>query len=111
VASVAWGWWRAAPHPRAGARVELAGRDPGGQGDLIGSGKRLPASAWRRNSRHQPSCRLSQQAPLGMNAWRMRGWSASQVRVLELLWLDRLSVITTMVPVGLAVSTAASSRW
>jgi hypothetical protein len=29
---VAWGRWRAAPHPRAGAGVELQGRHPGGQG-------------------------------------------------------------------------------
>jgi len=41
----------------------------------------------------------------------MRGWSSSQVRVLALVWLDRLSVITMMVPDGLAVSTAPSSRW
>ena len=70
-----------------------------------------PASASRRNSRHQPSCRLSQQALLGMNTLRMRGWSSSQVRVATLVWLDRLSVTTTMVPSGLAASTAASSRW
>src|SRR5260370_4448549 len=42
-------------------------------GDLIGVGEVLPASAWRRKIRHQPSCRFSQQAPLGMKAWRMRG--------------------------------------
>jgi hypothetical protein len=41
----------------------------------------------------------------------MRGWSASQARVLALEWLDRLSVITMMVPSGLAVSTAASRCW
>ena len=41
----------------------------------------------------------------------MRGWSASQVRVLALVWLERLSVITTMVPAGLAASTAVSSCW
>jgi hypothetical protein len=46
-----------------------------------------------------------------MNTWRMRGWSASHVRVLELLWLDRLSVTTTIWPSGLAISTAVSSRW
>ncbi len=36
------------------------------------SAKSCPASAWRRKIRHQPSCRLSQQAPLGMKACRMR---------------------------------------
>jgi len=41
----------------------------------------------------------------------MRGWSASQVRVERLVWLDRLSVITMMVPAGLAVWTAARSCW
>ena len=41
----------------------------------------------------------------------MRGWPASQVRVETLVWLDRLSVTTTMVPAGLAASTAARSRW
>jgi len=41
----------------------------------------------------------------------MRGWSASQVGVERLVWLDRLSVSTMMVPAGLAVSTAASSCW
>jgi hypothetical protein len=33
------------------------------------------------------------------------------VRVETLAWLDRLSVITMMSPVGLAVSTAANSCW
>jgi hypothetical protein len=46
-----------------------------------------------------------------MKACWMRGWSASQVRVEKLVWLERLSVITMMVPAGLAVSTAARSRW
>jgi hypothetical protein len=41
----------------------------------------------------------------------MRGWSASQARVETLEWLEGLSVITMMVPAGLAVSTAASSCW
>jgi hypothetical protein len=31
---VAWGRWWAAPHPRAGAGVELQGRHRGGQGDF-----------------------------------------------------------------------------
>jgi len=46
-----------------------------------------------------------------MKACWMRGWSASHVRVLALLWLDRLSVITMMVPAGLADSTVASNCW
>jgi hypothetical protein len=46
-----------------------------------------------------------------MKACWMRGWSASQVRVEELVWLDRLSVITMMVPAGLAASTALSRSW
>src|SRR5215472_18980855 len=60
-----------------------------------GSAKHCPAMAVRRKIRHQASCRLSQQAPTGMKAWRMRGWPVSQSRVALLLWLDRLSVITT----------------
>jgi hypothetical protein len=105
-ASVAWGRWWAAPHPRAGAGVELAGRDQSGQGDLLGGGKRLPG---KRLAAKQPPPALPEvepAGPLGMKACWMRGWSASQVRVLQLLWLERLSVITTMVPVGLACSTA-----
>jgi len=39
-----------------------------------------------------------------MNTWRIQGWAASQVRVETLLWLDRLSVMTAMAPVGLASS-------
>jgi hypothetical protein len=39
----------------------------------------------------------------------MRGCSASQVRVEKLEWLERLSVMTAISPVGLACSTAASS--
>jgi hypothetical protein len=33
------------------------------------------------------------------------------VRVLALVWLDRLSVTTTISPSGLVVSTVASSCW
>jgi YD repeat-containing protein len=39
-----------------------------------GPAKACPASAWRRKIRHQPSCRFSQQAPLGMKAWS-RGYN------------------------------------
>jgi hypothetical protein len=46
-----------------------------------------------------------------MKACWMRGWSASQVRVEALVWLDRLSVITVMVPAGLACSTSPRNRW
>jgi hypothetical protein len=41
----------------------------------------------------------------------MRGWSSSHWRVDQLVWLDRLSVITTIVPVGLAASTKWRNRW
>jgi hypothetical protein len=54
---------------------------------------------------------FSQQARLGMNACRMRGWSSSQARVLLLSWLDRLSVITQMVPSGLACSASWRKSW
>jgi len=50
-----------------------------------GSAKDCPASAVLRKIRHQPSCRLSQQAPLGMKAWRMWGWPSSQAWVSLLL--------------------------
>ena len=59
-----------------------------------GSAKDWPARACRRKIRHQPSWKFSQQAPLGMKACRMRGWSSSQARVLLLSWLERLPVIT-----------------
>jgi hypothetical protein len=54
-----------APDPGPGAGVQLGGCHLGGVGDLIGSAKDCPASAWPRKIRHQPSCRFSQQAPLG----------------------------------------------
>jgi hypothetical protein len=78
---------------------ELGGGHLGGVGDLVGIGEGVTrqqygTSGSRRKIRHQPSCRFSQQAPLGMKAWRMRGWSSSHARVLLLSWLDRLSVIT-----------------
>src|SRR6266496_3910967 len=109
-------WWRGdgggRPHTHGRARA-LSWQVATQVARVISSGvaNDCPAKASRRNSRHQPSCRFSQQAPLGMKACWIRGWSASHVRVLPLLWLDRLSVITTMVPAGLAVSTAASSCW
>src|SRR5919112_4647650 len=68
------------------------------------SAKVCPARACRRKIRHPASCRFSQQAPLGMNTCSMRGCPASQARVATLEWLERLSVITTSVPVGLACS-------
>src|SRR6266496_1688039 len=60
--SVAWGRWWAAPHPRAGAGVELAGRHPGVQGDLLGSGKRLPSKGLAAK---QPPPALLQVQPAG----------------------------------------------
>src|ERR671913_1898030 len=59
-----------------------------------------PAKASRRNSRHQPSWRFSQQAPLGMKACWMRGWSASHARVEALVWLERLAQITVVASGG-----------
>jgi hypothetical protein len=91
--------------------VELAGRDPGGQGDLGGVGKALAGQPLAAKQPPHASWRFSQQAPLGMNTCRIRGWSASQVRVEKLVWLERLSVITRMSPAGLAASTSARNRW
>jgi len=59
----------------------------------------MPAAV--RKTCHQPSCRLSQQAPVGMKTCWRRGCSAIQARVWALLWLLRLSVIMKMSPVGL----------
>ncbi len=42
-----------------------------------------------------------------MNTCSMRGCPASQARVARLEWLDRLSVITAIVPVGFARSSRA----
>src|SRR6266705_4544019 len=58
-ASVAWGWW-AAPHPRAGAGVELGGGDAGGQGDLRRVGEALPGKGLAAN---RPPPALLQVAP------------------------------------------------
>src|SRR6266545_4476261 len=99
------------PTPTGGRGVELAGRHPGGQGDLLGSGKRLPSKGLAAKQPPPALLQVQPAGPLGDEACWIRGWSASHVRVLPLLWLDRLSVITTMVPAGLAVSTAASSCW
>jgi hypothetical protein len=56
----------------------------------LASAKLCPANASRRNSRHHPSCRLSQQAPVGIKTWCRRGCSASQARVWALLWRDEV---------------------
>src|SRR6266540_120925 len=61
-ASVAWGWWWAAPHPGVGTGVELAGRDPGGQGDLLGGGERLPGEGF---AAQQPPPALLEVEPAG----------------------------------------------
>jgi len=52
------------------------------------SAKSCPASAWRRKIRHQPSCRFSQQAPLGMRAWQMGDGLPARPRVLFVSWLE-----------------------
>jgi len=46
-----------------------------------------------------------------METCRMRGWRASHSRVVKLLWLERLSAITTTSPVGVACSTSSRNRW
>jgi len=46
-----------------------------------------------------------------MKAWRMRGWSSSQDRVLLLSWLERLSVMITIWPRGFASSACRRNRW
>src|SRR5215217_7264157 len=62
VASVAWGRRWAAPHPRSGAGIELTGRHPGGQRDLLWSGKRL---AGKGLAAKQPPPALLQIQPAG----------------------------------------------
>src|SRR5690349_19745195 len=83
------------PDPGPGAGVELGGGDLGGAGELAGVGEVL---AGQRRAPEDPPpafvAMFSQQAPLGMKACRIRGWSSSQARVLLLSWLDRLPVIT-----------------
>ena len=61
-ASVAWERWWPSPHPRAGAGVELAGRDRGRQGDLLRGGKRLPG---KRLAAMKPPPALLEVAPAG----------------------------------------------
>jgi hypothetical protein len=67
-----------------------------------------PAKALRRKTRHQPSMRLSQEAPTGMKACWMRGWSASQSRMGPLRWLARWSAMRKRSPRGEAWSSACS---
>src|SRR5829696_5435102 len=62
VASVAWGRRWATPHPRSGAGIELTGRHPGRQRDLLGSGKRL---AGKGLAAKQPPPALLQIQPAG----------------------------------------------
>src|SRR5215203_415865 len=59
---VAWGRWWAAPHPRPGTGIELAGRHPGGQGDLLRGGKRLAGKGFAAK---QPPPALLQIQPAG----------------------------------------------
>ena len=109
--AVAWGQRWAAPDPRAGAGIQLAGRDLGGQGDLLWGSKRLPGQGLATKQPPPALLQVQRAGPLGNEGVLDAGWSASQVRVLALVWLDRLSVITMMVPAGLAASTAASRCW
>ena len=74
-----------------------------------GSTKRCPAMAVRREIRHRASCRLSQQAPTEMKACWIQGCPGSQSRVAQLLWPDRLPVITAAP--GSAASTVAKNCW
>ncbi|MFD8517052.1 DUF2267 domain-containing protein [Streptomyces antimycoticus] len=57
------------------------------------------------------SSRFSRHVPTRMNAWRIRAWSSSQIRVDRLLWEDRSSVTTQISPVGLASSTCCRNCW
>ncbi len=61
---------RTSPDPRVGAPVELRSRDTRGLFDLFGIGKTLPseriAAEEPPTDPNQPSCRLSQHAPVGM---------------------------------------------
>jgi hypothetical protein len=63
-------------------------------GDLVGIGEVLPGQRLAPEDPPPAFLEFSQQAPLGMKACRMRGWSSSQARVLLLSRLERLSVIT-----------------
>ena len=61
---------RPTPDPRLGAPVELSGRHAGSLFDLLGVGEALPskriAAEEPPTDPNQPSCRLSQHAPVGM---------------------------------------------
>jgi hypothetical protein len=108
---VAWGWWWTTPHPWTGVGVELAGRHPGGQGDFVRGGKRLAGEGFAAKQPPPALLEIQPAGPFGDEGMLDAGWSASQAGVEALVWLERLSVITMMVPAGLAVSTAASSCW
>jgi hypothetical protein len=104
-------WQRGtAPDPWSGAGIELGRGNPGGEGDLAGVGEALPGQGLAAEQPPPALLQFSQHAFLGMNTCWSRGWPASHSCVATLVWLDRLSVITTTSPVGLACSTSARKR-
>src|SRR6266508_1807017 len=60
--SLAWGRWRAAPHPRAGTVVEPTGRHTSRERDLARVGEGLPG---QRLAAEQPPRALLQLQPAG----------------------------------------------
>ncbi len=80
------GW--ASPHPGFGSQVKLSSGDARGLCNLRGIGKTLACQRITPEETptdpYQPSCRLSQHAPVGMKTWWMRGCPSSQVRVSKL---------------------------
>ena len=80
-------------------------------GDLVGAGEGLPGQCLAPEDPPPAFLHVQPAGALGMKACRMRGWPSSQARVLLLSWLDRLPVITQMVPSGLACSSSWRKSW
>src|SRR3954470_7435285 len=106
--AVSWRWRWPSPDPGFGVGVELGGGQLGDPGDLARIGEGLPGQGVPAED---PPPGLLQIQPAGAlgneHLLDARGWSASQPRVARLEWLDRLSVITAMTPVGLSCSSRA----
>jgi hypothetical protein len=82
------GLGRPSPHPRLGTSIELRRRHAPGLVDLAVVGKTLAgeriAAEEAPTDPNQPSCKLSQHAPVGMKIWWMRECSTSQALVSAL---------------------------
>jgi hypothetical protein len=97
---VAWGWWWTTPHPRTGVGIQLAGRHPCGQGDFVRGGKRLAGEGVAAKQPPPALLELQPAGPFGDEGVLDAGVVGQPSTGRALVWLERLSVITMMVPAG-----------